>query len=296
MSRDEGQRLVQMIRSVDPHVVFDNTSFVDINATATASNSIYISNTHKSSQPLSKVVSEIGRSLRSVRRSRFGLELPKRWYTPQHLHSAARAWQRSFRKKHAEALAIHGREPDSTPGLLTKLQTAAGPADVIAKPPSVHQDIWDSLVAPSIGCRALKVESWLHGWQKLPDRCQGSACVVNAAGVIVHMPGDIQKSVDALSTAPFAVNLTAGHFPFEVSKHWGIYQDHAKWAVCCSDVAVCFGDMNRMMTQRRRGGLAICFRPPSDGGLQFAGQLHDRLKMWLLSRSTSCSGCACSGH
>ena len=37
-------------------------------------------------------------------------------------------------------------------------------------------------------------------------------------------------------------------------------QDHAKWAIAADTSNVlCIGDINRMTTQRRRGGGAVCF-------------------------------------
>ena len=39
---------------------------------------------------------------------------------------------------------------------------------------------------------------------------------------------------------------------------WTGYYDHSKWGVPTSAKVVCYGDMNRMNTQRARGGGALC--------------------------------------
>jgi len=49
---------------------------------------------------------------------------------------------------------------------------------------------------------------------------------------------------------------------------WTEGQDHAKWAVMLDGSSnLCVGDINRMTTQRNRGGGAVCF---SSAGLNNA--------------------------
>ena len=45
-----------------------------------------------------------------------------------------------------------------------------------------------------------------------------------------------------------------------VNVTWRETQDHAKWGVALdSSYTVCVGDINRMKSQRNRGGGAVCF-------------------------------------
>lgn len=118
-------------------------------------------------------------------------------------------------------------------------------AQLIVKPPDAHVDIWDQMVAPEMRCLGMLVESWLHSRSRLSNSCCQDHCVLDSAGVRM---GD---------------------------RHWRVMQDHAKWAVCCDKAVVCFGDMNRVHSQRVRGGMALCMVGHSSYSLP--GQLHAHL-------------------
>lgn len=286
MSLEAGERLLQIILSVDPYIVSDNTSsLLPCDAShvteqlrenaggshpATRLKAGYANARHRTE----------GLSVRSGGTDRGSdnadLQATRRWGA-----HAAQARLSTTAQGHQNILSGPGAETSQTK---FTLQTDVGPADVIAKPARLHQDIWDSLVAPSIGCSALRVESWLHGWNKLPDRCQATSCVVNAAGVKLDMP--LKATFTAFPTVSWRAESDAAAEP--VGMQWDIYQDHAKWAVCCNTAAVCFGDMNRMQSQRKRGGLAICYRPSDMGRTQFAVQLHRRLIAWLVPDAQAC--------
>lgn len=288
MSLEAGERLLQGILSVDPYIVSDNTSSVlpcGVSRPTPLQNEEYgddrpafesnandnFANPHFSSLSSSVHVEDV-----TSRTSDHGSTY-------------------MFKDGLSVDALNHMRTRDNSPsapyfkGNFT-LPTIVGLADVIAKPSRVHQDMWDSLVAPSIRCKALRVESWLRGWHRLPNTCQSSFCVVNAAGVRIDM------SYNRTSTMPLATDASveSAHRGSETAKQWGIYQDHAKWAVCCDKAAVCFGDMNRMKSQRKRGGLAICYRPQDGGSVQFSQELHKHLSLWLIPAAKHCSGCACS--
>ena len=60
---------------------------------------------------------------------------------------------------------------------------AAGqPAMNLAKPPKLNVDIWDQIVAPSMKCSGLMMESWLHSTARLASTCCKDHCTVDAAG------------------------------------------------------------------------------------------------------------------
>lgn len=40
---------------------------------------------------------------------------------------------------------------------------------------------------------------------------------------------------------------------------WNLKQDHSKWTICDKKKVVCIGDLNRMTSQRNRGGNFFCW-------------------------------------
>ena len=96
-------------------------------------------------------------------------------------------------------------------------------------------DLYENLIAKHYGAGFL-VESWLRGDEIGPD-CP---------------PGNPYRVVDAKT---LSVVGAAGS-----AMNWTETQDHAKWAVALdSSYVVCVGDINRMTSQRKRGGGAVCF-------------------------------------
>ncbi len=98
-------------------------------------------------------------------------------------------------------------------------------------------NLWSALVAPTLK-EDLMVESWIRG------SAVGKVCkpykVVDVISLAMHPPSG--ENGDA----------------FE----WLESQDHAKWAVGMSKTKkwFCIGDINRMTTQQKRGGGALCFQ------------------------------------
>jgi deoxyribonuclease-2 len=104
----------------------------------------------------------------------------------------------------------------------------------LAKNKEWNDDIWEKLVAPHYNTGFL-VESWMRG-QQLGPYCPPSKefAVVDARTLYVTEDG---------------VNVT-----------WKETQDHAKWGVSLdSSYVICVGDLNRMISQRKRGGGVVCF-------------------------------------
>lgn len=96
------------------------------------------------------------------------------------------------------------------------------------------KDLYADLVAPSLQVPLL-VETWPNGPGKMPSRCNSPFIVEN----VDEMDFDLQQQDDDFTT-----------------KH-----DHAKWAISLDSKRpyVCVGDINRMETQRKRGGGTLCF-------------------------------------
>ncbi len=106
---------------------------------------------------------------------------------------------------------------------------------VIAKNKKWNQDFWNDLVGPILK-EDLDVESWIRG--PIPPMLDKDG---------VHRTYDI-KYIDFR--------------PLGVAFAWPETRDHAKWAITKKNNWVCVGDINRMITQRKRGGGTIAFQDP----------------------------------
>jgi deoxyribonuclease-2 len=114
------------------------------------------------------------------------------------------------------------------------LATRAGLAfKVIAKNRLWNKDFWNDLVAPTLG-EDMDIESWIRG--PVPP-------IADADGI--HKTFDIKY-------------ITLG--PLGIHWAWPESQDHAKWGVTLKSDWVCVGDINRMISQRNRGGCTIAFQ------------------------------------
>ena len=114
------------------------------------------------------------------------------------------------------------------------LKTRGGmPFKVIAKNQKWNQDFWNGLVGPTLK-EDLDVETWIRG--KIPP-------IADTDGI--HKTFDIKY-----------INLGA------MGAHWAWPEthDHAKWGITLHSDWVCVGDINRMISQRRRGGGTIAFQ------------------------------------
>lgn len=114
------------------------------------------------------------------------------------------------------------------------LTTRGGVAfKVIAKNRNWNRDFWNELVGPTLG-EDLDVESWIRG--PIPP-------IADSDGI--HKTFDIKY-------------ITMG--PLGIHWAWPESQDHAKWGITLKSDWVCVGDINRMISQRKRGGCTIAFQ------------------------------------
>ncbi len=112
-----------------------------------------------------------------------------------------------------------------------------------AKYTNFGKDLYADLVSPSLQANIM-VETWPNGPGKMSSSCQGPFQVEN---------------IDEIDFGKVAAGVDFS------TKH-----DHSKWAVSypssrsdrrLNDVNyVCIGDINRMETQKKRGGGTVCFQ------------------------------------
>jgi deoxyribonuclease-2 len=104
---------------------------------------------------------------------------------------------------------------------------------VIAKNRQWGKDFWNDLVGPTLK-QDMDVETWIRG--KIPPTLDSDG---------VHKTFDI-KYIDLRPLgAPWA---------------WPETQDHAKWGITKAGNWVCVGDINRMVSQEKRGGGTIALQ------------------------------------
>jgi deoxyribonuclease-2 len=114
------------------------------------------------------------------------------------------------------------------------LKTKGGMAfKVIAKNREWDQDFWNGLVGPTLK-EDMDVETWIRG--KIPP-------IADTDGI--HKTFDVKY-----------INLGA------LGAHWAWPEthDHAKWGITLHSDWICVGDINRMISQRQRGGGTIAFQ------------------------------------
>lgn len=115
-----------------------------------------------------------------------------------------------------------------------KLKTAKGmDFMVLAKNREWNKDFWNDFVGPTLG-DDMDDETWIRG--PIPP-------VADSDGI--HKTFDIKY-----------INLGF------MGLHWAWPEthDHAKWGVTLHNPWVCVGDINRMISQRKRGGGTIAFQ------------------------------------
>jgi deoxyribonuclease-2 len=107
------------------------------------------------------------------------------------------------------------------------------PFKVIAKNRQWNQDFWNGLVGPTLN-DDMDDETWIRG--PIPP-------IADTDGI--HKTFDIKY-----------INLGA------LGAHWAWPEthDHAKWGITMHQPWVCVGDINRMISQRKRGGGTIAFQ------------------------------------
>ena len=114
------------------------------------------------------------------------------------------------------------------------LKTEAGlPFKVIAKNREWNDDFWNDLVGPTLK-EDMDVETWIRG--KIPPIADNDG---------IHKTFDIKY-----------INLG----PLGAHWAWPETHDHAKWGITLHSDWICVGDINRMISQKKRGGGTIAFQ------------------------------------
>ena len=113
---------------------------------------------------------------------------------------------------------------------------------LIAKSKVWHKDFWIDLISPILGVD-MDVESWRRG-PVTPSKDQSS-------------PKEVEDVME--------IDLDTIHLK---DYQWKYTQDHSKWGVTAREDAdkgkwVCIADINRMISQEKRGGGGICFLEPT---------------------------------
>jgi deoxyribonuclease-2 len=122
-------------------------------------------------------------------------------------------------------------KPDAN---VSDCQSAGGLSfKVLAKNREWGQDFWNGFVGPELGAD-MDVETWIRG--PIPP-------VADTDGI--HKTFDIKF-----------INLG----PLGAHWAWPETQDHAKWGITTDADWICVGDINRMISQRKRGGGTIAFQ------------------------------------
>jgi deoxyribonuclease-2 len=110
---------------------------------------------------------------------------------------------------------------------------------LVAKSRKWGRDFWLDLISPELKCD-LVVESWRRG-------------------AVTPMQDEFSGEFDEdLLTMGFKVTTS-------LSYDWPYTKDHAKWAVALKNSVnslpwVCVADLNRMVSQEKRGGAGLCFQ------------------------------------
>ncbi len=104
---------------------------------------------------------------------------------------------------------------------------------VIAKNRQWNKDFWNDLVGPTLKAD-MDVETWIRG--DVPPMADSDG---------IHKTFDVKF-----------INLS----PLGAHWVWPETHDHAKWGITLHSDWVCVGDINRMISQRKRGGGTIAFQ------------------------------------
>jgi deoxyribonuclease II len=104
---------------------------------------------------------------------------------------------------------------------------------VIAKNRKWGKDFWNDLVGPTLKAD-MNVETWIRG--KIPPTLDSDG---------IHKTFDVKY-----------IDLS----PLGVPWAWPETRDHAKWGITVDSAWVCVGDINRMISQEKRGGATIAFQ------------------------------------
>jgi len=104
---------------------------------------------------------------------------------------------------------------------------------VIAKNRKWNKDFWNDLVGPTLKAD-MNVETWIRG--KIPPTLDSDG---------IHKTFDVKY-----------IDLSQLGIPWT----WPETHDHAKWGITVDPDWICVGDINRMVSQEKRGGGTIAFQ------------------------------------
>ncbi|GGB93606.1 putative deoxyribonuclease-2 [Marinobacterium zhoushanense] len=161
---------------------------------------------------------------------------------PQILAESSRI-PRSLQADEPLSRLFHGSGVDesSEPSTL-KFNSRGGQAfTLIAKSRLWGKDFWLDLISPELNCDLI-VETWRRG-------------------AVTPEQDGLSKEFDEDT-----LNLNFKIDP-SLSYEWHYTKDHAKWAVALKNSTnalpwVCVADLNRMVSQEKRGGASLCFQQP----------------------------------
>eukprot|EP01139_Manchomonas_bermudensis_P014610 Amastigsp_a508696_247.p1 type:complete len:370 gc:universal Amastigsp_a508696_247:1180-71(-) len=127
------------------------------------------------------------------------------------------------------------------PGTSTiTLNTTGGAAFVgLYKNKEWDKDLYEDFVAPTLHDGML-VQSWMQGGAPLPTYCTP------------------KYPYDVINIRSMSVQDTTGYWI-----EWSEVIDHSKWGVTISNGYTCIGGINRMYSQRVRGGGTVCHYDPA---------------------------------
>ena len=126
---------------------------------------------------------------------------------------------------------------DPADSSILDLKTKGGvPFKVIAKNKKWGKDFWNDLVGPALGVD-MDVESWIRGPVPVTEDSDGTHKVLDL------------KYIDLK--------------PLGLPYKWPESKDHAKWGHSVDNDWICVGDINRMISQRNRGGGTIALQHPT---------------------------------
>ena len=185
----------------------------------------------------------------------------------------------------AQWAAEHGHR---VPVDLTFNSKAGKPFRLLAKSGAWYNDFWIDLVGPTLGCD-LRVETWRRLTETAILPVEQDAKGQNEFGAddrtnehdgkVFHHEfedEDEKHVVDEVATVDLG-RLTDSNGDPLTNYTWSYTKDHAKWGIGeplkdrgnqrfdGSDTQgnwICIADINRMSSQEKRGGGAICFHEP----------------------------------
>ena len=187
------------------------------------------------------------------------------------------------------ARVIAGERRSEAPWFSVKpLSTVGGqPFVAYAKAGAFGKDLYSDLVAPSLQT-GLLTETWMNGAQsdRLPSDCSLSYPVFN----VRHISVTLKRPPSATDRISLKIRSRISfEFRSMIRFTFSSKEDHSKWAVS-QDVSrpwVCVGDINRMMTQERRGGGTVCHLSPMVWRVysQLVAQVEPCPARWLVNVS-----------